>query len=79
MYPHCQPGEEDIVSITDVNVIFASPLMQEQIHQILCDHSIDKEKMQRNLRYMGITTRSFLEYCKICYPCHYWSQLGHEL
>jgi len=37
MYPHCQPGEEDIGPITDVNVIFASPLLQEQIHQILCD------------------------------------------
>ena len=79
MYPHCQPGEEDIGPITDVNVIFASPLLQEQVHQILCDHSIDKDKMQRNLRYMGVTTRAFLEYCKISYPCHYWVQLGHEL
>ena len=30
MYPHRQSVAEEPLSITDVNVIFASPLLQEQ-------------------------------------------------
>jgi len=79
VFPHRQQSEEEITAIMDISVISASPLLQEQIRQILCDHSIDTEKMQRDLRYMGIAKKIFLQYCQFCYSFHYWSQLGHEL
>jgi len=61
--------------ISDVQVIFGSPLLQEHIHYILCDHAIDRPKMERNLRYMGIDKPTFIRYCRLCYPFHYYPRI----
>jgi len=72
MYPYQQ--DEVPTRINDVHVLFGSPLLQEHIHYLLCDHAIDRPKMERNLRYMGIDKSTFLRYCRLCYPFHYYSR-----
>ena len=76
MYPY---RKDDVPTrISDVHVIFGSPLLQEHIHYLLCDHAIDRPKMERNLRYMGIDKPTFLQYCRLCYPFHYYSRVEDD-
>jgi len=78
MYPWRRSLQEKPQLINDIHIIFASPLLQEQIHLFLYDHGINKEKMQANLRYMGITQAAMMEFIRISYPCHYWSYIGDD-
>jgi len=78
MYPWRRSLQDKPQLINDIHVIFASPVLQEQIHHFLYDHGITKEKMQSTLRYMGITQSALMEFIRISYPCHYWSYIGND-
>ena len=78
MYPWRHSLEDKPPLINDIHIIFASPVLQEQIHHFLYDHGITKEKIQSTLRYMGITQSAFMEFIRISYPCHYWSYIGND-
>jgi len=78
MYPWRRSLQDKPQLINDIHIIFASPVLQEQIHHFLYDHGINKEKMQSTLRYMGITHSAMMEFIRITYPCHYWSYIGND-
>jgi len=78
MYPWRRSLQDKPQPINDIHIIFASPVLQEQVHHFLYDHGINKEKMQSTLRYMGITQSAMMEFIRITYPCHYWSYIGND-
>lgn len=77
-YPNRQALREEPRMITNVDVIYASPILQDHIHHLLADHALDEKKTRQTLRYLGIRDRIFFDYIRLNYPRHYWVYLGDK-
>jgi len=63
--------------IDNIAAIYCSPILQENIHHLLADHSLDATKTQQMARYLGIKEEIVYAYIRETYPKH-WAQLGHK-
>jgi len=75
MYPTHQAIRDKPLQIEDIQTIFASPILQEQIHYMLMDYSLDETKIADFLKYLGIPKCIFLQYINRAYPQHYYTYL----
>jgi len=63
--------------IEDIQTIFASPILQEQLHYLLMDHALDEKKISESLKYLGIPKCLFLQYINRVYPQHFYTILSN--
>jgi len=59
MYADRQALREPPWLITNVEVIYASPILQENIHNLLADHALDEVKTRETIRYLGLQDEPF--------------------
>ena len=55
MYPSREALREAPRTINNIDVIYQSPILQENIHHLLADHALDDKKSCQTLRYLGIS------------------------
>jgi len=78
MYASRQDLHKSPKMINKIDVIYSSPILQENIHHLLTDHALDAVKIQQTLRYLGISDATFFDYIRQNYPRHYWTYLGDK-
>jgi len=77
MFPTHQAIQSNSLQIEDIQTIFASPILQEQLHYLLMDHSLDDTKILECLKYLGIPKCLFLQYINRVYPQHFYTILSN--
>ena len=77
-YFNCQALREKPRLITNIDIIYSSPIIQENIHHLLADHGLDQTKTLQTIRYLGLPQATFFEYLRATYPRHYWTHLGDK-
>jgi len=76
MYPSYQALQDNPLQMEDIRTIFASPIIQEQLHYLLMDYSLDEAKISECLQHLGIPRSLFLRYISRVYPHHFYTQLN---
>jgi len=77
MFPTHQALQNNPLHIEDIQTIFASPILQEQLHYLLMDHSLDETKITECLKNLGIPKCLFLQYINRVYPQHFYTILSN--
>jgi len=77
MYPTHQALQQNSLQIEDIQTLFASPILQENLHYLLMDHSLDEAKISETLKYLGIPKCLFVQYINRVYPQHFYSILSN--
>jgi len=78
MYHNRKALREPPKLISNVDAIYCSPILQENIHHLLAHHSLDVTKTQQTARCFGIKEEVFFAYIRETYPKHCWAQLGDK-
>jgi len=77
MYPTHQALQQNSLQIEDIQTLFASPILQENLHYLLMDHSLDEAKISETLKYLGIPKCLFVQYINRVYPQHFYTILSN--
>ena len=77
MYPTHHTLQSNALQIEDIQTIFASPILQEQLHYLLMDHALDETKITECLKYLGIPKCLFLQCINRVYPQHFYTILSN--
>jgi len=77
MFPTYQALQNNPLHIEDIQTIFASPILQEQLHYLLMDHALDEKKISECLKYLGIPKCLFVQYINRVYPQHFYTILSN--
>jgi len=73
MYSTHHALQNKALHIEDIQTIFASPILQEQLHYLLMDHALDETKISETLKYLGVPKCLFLQYINRVYPQHFYT------
>jgi len=77
MFPTHQALQSNLLQIEDIQTLFASPILQENLHYLLMDHSLDEAKISETLKYLGIPKCLFVQYINRVYPQHFYTILSN--
>jgi len=77
MFPTHLALQSNPIQIEDMQTLFASPILQENLHYLLMDHSLDEAKISETLKYLGIPKCLFVQYINRVYPQHFYTILNN--
>jgi len=77
MFPTHQSIQSNLLQIEDIQTLFVSPILQENLHYLLMDHSLDEAKISETLKYLGIPKCLFVQYINRVYPQHFYTILSN--